>query len=159
MTSFEGGNSIWPLSRVLLREIINDRISDTFVAGLIWERLGYRPAEKSFLIWEAGPCTPLEWLKEFPTAPQIISQRKASVKLTRSIPKEFKQLLKKELDFSGYRIGELYPRKTRRATAVNWLLAWLAIREEALLEDGPLPKILEPPVDPLTGHPGDPVVK
>ncbi len=50
--------------------------------------------------------------------------------LTRSIAKEHKQLLKEQLGFGGYTIGELYPRRTRRATAVNWLLAHLAERGE-----------------------------
>jgi hypothetical protein len=44
--------------------------------------------------------------------------------LTRSIPAAHKQLLKQELGFKGYQVGELVPRRTRRATAVSWLLAW-----------------------------------
>ena len=55
----------------------------------------------------------------------------------------------------GYRIGELYPRRTRRATAVNWLLADLARRGESLPVSGPLPPLLPPPADPVQGHPGD----
>ena len=57
--------------------------------------------------------------------------------MTRSVPKQHKQLLKQQLNFAGYRIGELYPRRTRRATAVNWLLAWLAHRGEPLPERAP----------------------
>jgi hypothetical protein len=38
---------------------------------------------------------------------------------------------------------------------VNWLLAHLARRGEPLAEQGPLPPLLEPPVDPVAGHPGD----
>jgi hypothetical protein len=64
-------------------------------------------------------------------------------------------LLKQQLGFGGYRISELYPRRTRRATAVNWLLADLARRGESLPETGPLPPLLPPPTDPLQGHPGD----
>ena len=44
-----------------------------------------------------------------PQAPQVIAQRPASVRLTRSIAKPYKQLLKQQLAFGGYRIGELYP--------------------------------------------------
>jgi hypothetical protein len=77
------------------------------------------------------------------------------VALTRSIAKEHKQLLKQQLDFAGYRIGELYPRRTRRATAVNWLLAHLAQRGEPLPALGPLPPLLPQPTDPVAGHPGD----
>jgi hypothetical protein len=88
-------------------------------------------------------------------APELIATRPASVRLTRSIAAEHKQLLKQQLGFAGYRIGDLYPRRTRRATAVNWLLAQLAERGEPLPELGPLPPLLEPPLDPLQGHPGD----
>jgi hypothetical protein len=47
------------------------------------------------------------------------------VKLTRSIPPENKQLLKEKLGFEGYKVGELVPRKTRRATIANWLLSYM----------------------------------
>ena len=97
----------------------------------------------------------MEWADAFPQAPQVIAERPPSVRLTRSIAKEHKQLLKQQLQFAGYRIGELYPRRTRRATAVNWLLAWLAERSEPLLEKGPLAPELPVPKDPVSGHPGD----
>ena len=45
--------------------------------------------------------------------------------------------------------------RSRRATAVNWLLADLAKRGEALPESGPLPELMAPPADPVAGHPGD----
>ena len=105
--------------------------------------------------WTAGPATPADWAEAFPVAPELIATRPASVRLTRSIAAEHKQLLKQQLGFAGYRIGELYPRRTRRATAVNWLLAQLAERGEPLPELGPLPPLLEPPLDPVQGHPGD----
>lgn len=105
--------------------------------------------------WTAGPATPADWADAFPVAPELIATRPASVRLTRSIAAEHKQLLKQQLGFAGYRIGELYPRRTRRATAVNWLLAQLAERGEPLPDLGPLPPLLEPPLDPVQGHPGD----
>jgi hypothetical protein len=108
--------------------------------------------------WRAGPATPPTWAQAFPEAPQLIASRPASVALTRSIAAPHKQLLKQQLGFAGYRIGELYPRRTRRATAVNWLLAHLSERGEALPEAGPLPPLLDPPDDPVRGHPGDPEV-
>ncbi|MFM9111509.1 MAG: DUF1823 family protein [Prochlorococcaceae cyanobacterium] len=145
----------FPLSRPLLEAVLADRVSDRFVAELIWPRLGYAPDGAG--TWSAGPATDAVWRQSFPTAPEVIAERPASVALTRSIAKEHKQLLKQQLGFAGYRIGELYPRRTRRATAVNWLLAWLAARGEALPEQGPLPELLEPPADPVAGHPGDPV--
>jgi hypothetical protein len=105
--------------------------------------------------WTAGPATPPDWAEAFPVAPELIATRPASVRLTRSIAAEHKQLLKQQLGFGGYRISELYPRRTRRATVVNWLLAQLAERGEPLPENGPLPPLLEPPLDPVQGHPGD----
>ena len=142
----------WPLSRSLLFQILEDRCSDRFVCERIWERLGYLPVRSQ---WCAGPDTPQDWAEIFPKAPELIAERPASVCLTRSVPKEHKQLLKQQLNFAGYRIGELYPRRTRRATAVNWLLAWLAQQGKLLPEDGPLGPELPPPVDPVQGHPGD----
>ncbi|WP_216904882.1 DUF1823 family protein [Synechococcus sp. CCY 9618] len=144
----------FPLSRALLEAVLADRTSDHFVCQLVWRRLDYRPrADGSG--WAAGPDTPPAWAEAFPQAPQLIAERPASVRLTRSIPAEHKQLLKSQLGFAGYRIGELCPRRTRRATAVSWLLAHLAERGEALPEQGPLPELLAAPGDPVTGHPGD----
>ena len=142
----------WPLSRALLVQILEDRCSDRFVCERIWERLGYQDSGDT---WSAGPDTPTDWVEAFPESPQLIAERPASVRLTRSIPKQHKQLLKQQLAFQGYRIGELYPRRTRRATAVNWLLAWLAQAGELLAEQGPLAPELPIPSDPVRGHPGD----
>ena len=144
---------LWPLSRDLLVQILEDRCSDRFVCERIWERLGYREVSEG--VWGAGPETPAEWSATFSEAPQLIAERPASVRLTRSIAKPHKQLLKQQLAFPGYRIGELYPRRTRRATAVNWLLAWLAERSEPLMEQGPLAPELPAPSNPVFGHPGD----
>ena len=143
----------FPLSRALLEAVLADRVSDRFVCELIWARLGYSPDADG--IWRAGAATPPDWAEAFASAPELIATRPASVRLTRSIAAPHKQLLKQQLGFAGYRIGELYPRRTRRATAVNWLLADLAGRGEPLPETGPLPELLEPPADPVAGHPGD----
>ena len=149
----------WSLNRALLMAILEDRLSDRFVASLVWERLEYLPPENGVGPWLAGPATPAAWREAFPAAPQVIASRPASVRLTRSIPKESKQLLKQQLQFGGYRITELYPRRTRRATAVNWLLAWLKSAGELLPEQGVLPPLLDAPMDPVRGHPGDPPVE
>jgi hypothetical protein len=143
----------YPLSRALLEAVLADRTSDRFVCALIWSRLGYAPDGSGR--WCAGPTTDDSWREAFPIEPQFIAERPPSVALTRSIAKAHKQLLKEQLGFAGYRIGELYPRRTRRATAVNWLLAHLAVRGDALPATGPLPELLEPPADPVAGHPGD----
>jgi hypothetical protein len=147
----------FPLSRALLEVVLADRTSDRFVCELVWQRLGYRP-DPAGSGWRAGPETPGDWAAAFPVAPELIAERPPSVRLTRSIPAASKQLLKQQLGFQGYRIGELYPRRTRRATAVNWLLADQARRGEPLPEEGPLPELLDPPADPVEGHPGDPPV-
>jgi hypothetical protein len=143
----------YPLSRALLEAVLADCTSDRFVCELIWPRLGY--AQNGSGTWSAGPAAGAVWRQSFPIEPQFIAERPPSVALTRSIPKEHKQLLKEQLGFAGYKIGGLFPRRTRRATAVNWLLAHLAERGEPLPETGPLPALLELPADPVAGHPGD----
>ena len=143
----------YPLSRALLDAVLADRLSDRFVCELIWPRLGY--AQNGSGTWSSGSAAEVVWRESFPVEPQFIAERPPSVALTRSIAKEHKQLLKQQLGFAGYRIGELYPRRTRRATAVNWLLAHLAERGEPLPELGPLPELLPEPADPVAGHPGD----
>jgi hypothetical protein len=143
----------YPLSRALLEAVLADRTSDRFVCELIWPRLGYVPDGSG--VWSAGPATDAAWRESFPIEPPFIAERPPAVALTRSIPKDYKQLLKQQLGFAGYGIGELYPRRTRRATAVNWLLAHLAQRGEPLPEVGPLPELLPAPADPVLGHPGD----
>jgi hypothetical protein len=143
----------FPLSRTLLEAVLADRVSDRFVCELIWPRLGYVPDGSG--TWSAGPAVDAAWREPFPIEPQFIAERPPSVALTRSIAKQHKQLLKEQLGFAGYRIGELYPRRTRRATAVNWLLAHLAERGEPLPKTGPLPELLPAPADPVAGHPGD----
>ena len=148
----------WLISRELLFLILQDRVSDVFVCELIWERLFYIK-EPTLNEWQAGILTPSYWSEKFAEAPQIISDRSASVHLTRSIPKEHKQGLKNFLDFKGYKINELYPRRTRRATAVNWLIYW-AIEFKSVANDNyNLPKLSSPPSNPAKGHNGDPDIK
>ncbi len=152
-------NSFWPLSRKLLNEILLDHISDRFVVKLVWERLYYQKKIDTEEIFYASKNTPIYWSEKFTEAPEVIVKRPASVHLTRSIPKEYKQALKDYLDFKGYLIGELYPRRTRRATVVNWLLSWQLIRGEKLPDDGPLPTLSRAPIDPSRGHIGDPEIE
>ena len=145
----------WPISKELLLEVLSDRVSDRFVCELVWERLGYQVSKIGIEDWYAGEATPEYWSNHYQEAPQLIADRKASVRLTRSIPIQYKQSLKQHLNFAGYRIGELYPRRTRRATVVNWLLFWLFDRGESLQQKGPIPNLLKPPFNPVYGHPGD----
>ena len=148
----------WPLSKKLLFLILDDKVSDVFVCELIWERLFYIkeiPTED----WKTSRYTPSYWSEKYNEAPQIISERSASIHLTRSIPKEHKQGLKNILDFKGYKINELYPRRTRRATAVNWLIFWGIESKSMLKENDKLPILSSTPFNPKHGHYGDPEIK
>tara|TARA_B100000886_G_scaffold48622_1_gene29979 strand:- start:256 stop:741 length:486 start_codon:yes stop_codon:yes gene_type:complete len=147
----------WPISKKLLFLVLEDKISDVFVCELVWERLFYT-REKNTNDWISSGLTPAYWSEKFVKAPQIISERIASVHLTRSIPKEYKQGLKNFLNFEGYKINELYPRRTRRATAVNWLI-YLALENDCFSNDnGVMPVLSSPPVNPVKGHFGDPEI-
>ena len=148
----------WPLSKKLLFSILDDKVSDVFVCELIWERLFYIK-ETSSKDWIFSEYTPSYWSEKYNNAPQIISERGASIHLTRSIPKMHKQGLKNILDFKGYKINELYPRRTRRATAVNWLIFWGIESKSMFKENDKLPILFPPPFDPTHGHKGDPEIK
>lgn len=101
-----------------IQAILNGTVDDATVNALVLRSLGFRydPNTQTWDVSEADPGWPTDPL------PDVIANRKDSVKLTRSIPPEDKQLLKEQLNFPGYKIDELTPTKTRRATAANWLL-------------------------------------
>jgi hypothetical protein len=114
----------WPplpdLNTETIWAILNKEIPDMVVNQLLWQALGYRFDGTS---WDTSLVEPA-WLADYPQPPDFIAGRPASVKLTRSIPPENKQLLKEQLGFKGYKIGEFGPAETRRATAANWLLSY-----------------------------------
>ena len=147
----------WPISKKLLFLILEDKVSDVFVCELVWERLFYTK-ELSTNDWTFSALTPAYWSEKFVKAPEIISDRIASVHLTRSIPKEHKQGLKNFLNFKGYKINELYPRRTRRATAVNWLIYWNIVNKCFVNDNTVLPRPCTPPTNPAIGHFGDPEI-
>lgn len=103
--------------------ILNNEIDDQTVNQLVWRCLGYQydPAVDA---WDGSNVAP-EWREAYPEPPDFIGNRPPTVKLTRSIPQPHKQLLKEQLGFTGYKVGELEPRLTRRAIAANWLLSYL----------------------------------
>lgn len=111
-----------PLNTETIWAILNDKIDDVTVNQLVWSCLGYRYNVLANS-WDTTEVAP-EWLNEYPEPPNFIDSRPATVKLTRSIPPENKQLLK-QLGFVGYKVGEFGPRQTRRATAANWLLSYM----------------------------------
>lgn len=102
--------------------ILNDDLEDDVVNQLVWQTLGYR-YDPATATWDASQVA-ADWQETYPTPPNFIESRPATVKLTRATPKENKQLLKAHLGFAGYKVGELVPRKTRRATMANWLLSY-----------------------------------
>ena len=155
---FVGNQFRWPICKELLFLVLEDRVSDVFVCELVWERLFYT-REKISNDWVSSELTPDYWSEKFEKAPQIISERIASVHLTRSIPKKHKQGLKNFLNFKGYKINELYPRRTRRATAVNWLINWALENDCFSKNNGLMPIPNSQPVNPLRGHFGDPEIK
>lgn len=114
--------SLPPLTNDTLWAILNDTLDDATVNQLLWQALGYRYADDH---WDTTAVDPA-WRETYPEPPDFVGSRPATVKLTRSIPAPYKQLLKEELGFGGYTVAELTPHKTRRATAVSWLLAYRA---------------------------------
>jgi hypothetical protein len=109
-----------PLTRETIWQILREEIDDMVVDRLLWDNLGYR-YDRSTSTWNLDRVSP-DWQTDYPLPPDFIASRPATVKLTRSIPASDKQLLKEDLGFTGYKIGEFGPRQTRRATAANYLL-------------------------------------
>ncbi|MEL6494707.1 MAG: DUF1823 family protein [Cyanobacteria bacterium J06623_7] len=114
--------SLPPLNTDTIWAILNEELSDLLVNQLVWHYLGYRQNED--LSWNLDRVVE-DWAQKYPEPPDFIANRPPTVKLTRSIPKENKQLLKEKLGFKGYKLGEFGPRQTRRATAASWLLSYL----------------------------------
>jgi len=111
-----------PLNTDTVWGILKDQIDDATVNQLVWHYLGYR-YDSTNGKWDHSEVIP-EWRDEYPEPPNFLESRPATMKLTRSIPKEYKQIVKEKLGFKGYKIGEFTPRETRRATAANWLLSY-----------------------------------
>lgn len=112
-----------PLNQDTIWAILKDEIDDRTVNELVCHYLGYRYDAKSET-WQP----PADW-QDYPQPPDFIAERPPTVKLTRSIPAENKQVLKEKLGFKGYKLGEFGPRDTRRATAANWLLSYMLLHE------------------------------
>jgi Domain of unknown function (DUF1823) len=109
-----------PLNTDTIWAILNEEIEDATVNQLVWYYLGYR-FDEAAQTWDTT-AVDADWQAAYPIPPDFIESRPATVKLTRSIPPEHKQLLKERLGFKGYKLGDFGPRQTRRATMANWLL-------------------------------------
>lgn len=112
-----------PLTAETIWAILHDTLDDATVNQLVWHYLGYRRDDAGDR-WDTTAVAP-DWKEAYPEPPDFIEYRPPTVKLTRSIPAENKQLLKDKLGFQGYKVNELVPRKTRRATIANWLLSYM----------------------------------
>ena len=112
-----------PLNTDTIWAIIKEELDDATVNQLVWYYLGYRYNELD-RNWNLDLVAE-DWKEQYPEPPDFIANRPPTVKLTRSIPKENKQLLKEKLGFKGYKLGEFGPRQTRRATAASWLLNYM----------------------------------
>jgi Domain of unknown function (DUF1823) len=111
------------LSTQTLWDILHGKTPDETVNCMLWHCLGYRYRPETQQ-WDNSAVAP-DWVSEYPEPPDFIGNRPPTVKLTRSIPAEHKQLLKEQLGFTGYQVSELNPTLTRRATAVSWLLSYM----------------------------------
>jgi Domain of unknown function (DUF1823) len=112
-----------PLNSDTLWAILHETLEDATANQLVWHYLGYR-YDVATKTWD-NTAVADEWRDAYPEPPDFIESRPATVRLTRSIPPENKQLLKEKLGFAGYQVHELVPRKTRRATMTNWLLSYM----------------------------------
>lgn len=112
-----------PLNTDTIWAILNEELDDAIANQLVWYHLGYRYDETN-RSWDNTQVA-ADWRESYPEPPDFIANRPPTVKLTRSIPKENKQLLKEKLNFKGYKLGEFGPRQTRRATIANWLLNYM----------------------------------
>lgn len=115
-----------PLSTETLWAILHNELPDDAVNQLVWHHLGYRYGAQDHG-WRVDQVAPV-WAEKYPEPPNFIESRPATVQLTRSIPKENKQLLKTVLGFKGYSVDQLVPRLTRRATMTNWLLSEMRVQ-------------------------------
>ncbi|CAM9189751.1 unnamed protein product [Ascophyllum nodosum] len=116
-------------------KIIAQKCTDKEVNWLVWKCLGYRfDTERE--LWMADNVFPL-WKEKYPEPPDLIGVTrvysrevdrpvmKANQALVRSIPMEFKRSIMehlKPIGFTGYKMDELTPNRTRRAQVTNFII-------------------------------------
>ena len=126
-----------PLTVKDLLAIILGEMPDAWVNEILLTLLGWRRADDEK--WD-NSNVPDEWRKPYPDSPPDfigsptnyspaidLPVKRAMQKLNRTIEPESKQQLKQILKphgFKGWKINELTPNRTRRATAVNYILFW-----------------------------------
>eukprot|EP00903_Cladosiphon_okamuranus_P011913 g11189.t1 len=133
--SREGEPTAEELANENLIKIVAEKSTDEELNWLLWKCLGYRYNPDTDE-WKAVMVFP-RWQEKYPEPvdligvtrvyePEIDKPVKTAIQtLARSVRPEFKQLLVeqlKPLGFSGLKLDELTPNRTRRAQMVNWLL-------------------------------------
>lgn len=130
-----------PLSVRELLEIVKGESKDERVNEILRALLGWQN-DPDTGAWD-NSLVPDEWAADYPAEPpdfignaddySPVTDRpvkKAVQKLTRSIPSEHKQISREVLapmGFTGWKVNELTPNRTRRATAVNWILYYMRV--------------------------------
>ncbi|WP_443081687.1 DUF1823 family protein [Synechococcus sp. Nb3U1] len=93
--------NIPPLNTATIHAILSGELPDNTVNALVLQSLGFR-YDETCQTWDPSGADPA-WQGEA-GIPHVIENRSDSVKLTRSIASENKQLLKEVLGFQGYKI-------------------------------------------------------
>jgi hypothetical protein len=107
-------------------------------------------------VWLAVPATPPAWRQAFPQAPQVIAERPASVGPHPFRAKEPENSCSRSSSgFSGYRIGELYPRRTRAGHRRELAAGPPGGAGRSPAGAGADAAAVGAARDPLAGHPGD----
>lgn len=130
-----------PLTGKELIEIVRGEGPDDTVNEIVRTLLGWRQ-DPDTGAWD-NSLVPAEWTKDYPDAPpDFIGKaddyspetdrpvKNAVQKLTRSIPADYKQISREilpHMGFTGWKVNELTPNRTRRATAVNWILYYMRV--------------------------------
>ncbi|OSX70871.1 hypothetical protein BU14_0647s0010 [Porphyra umbilicalis] len=144
-----------PITDALLRAMVDGDTPDAWVNDILWALLGYRrtpsggggggdddgndnggggggggwdtSAVADAMVAAGYGDAPPDFIGSATATSAAVDRpvKKAVQALNRSVPPAGKQLLKSRLGFGGWRVGEMTPNKTRRATAVNWILWWL----------------------------------
>jgi len=123
------------LSNEAMLQIILSETPDQEVNLLVWKCLGYEQ-DQATGEWRNDNCFP-KWREKYPNPPDLIGVKrnytyeidrpvqKANQAIVASIPMKYKQGIKEHLrplGFTGFKLDELTPNKTRRAQCVNWML-------------------------------------
>eukprot|EP00276_Gloeochaete_wittrockiana_P014288 CAMPEP_0184348050 /NCGR_PEP_ID=MMETSP1089-20130417/23392_1 /TAXON_ID=38269 ORGANISM="Gloeochaete wittrockiana, Strain SAG46.84" /NCGR_SAMPLE_ID=MMETSP1089 /ASSEMBLY_ACC=CAM_ASM_000445 /LENGTH=304 /DNA_ID=CAMNT_0026679539 /DNA_START=23 /DNA_END=937 /DNA_ORIENTATION=+ len=100
-------------------------ITDAMLNAIMCYLMGYR-YDTTAQAWDLSGVQ--KYWKSRKGPPIFIDMRVETVRVIRllnsTVPYDCKALLKTELGFTGWKIKDLTPLRTRRATVVNWMLAY-----------------------------------